>query len=120
MMSPGEPFPASNDRDTRKIMVLVTDGRNTKSPTYPAHDGSDSALADQLTRETCQNIATDSVNPIRVFTVAFEMDGLETKTILQNCAARSGGQFYDATDSSRLRSAFSDIVNSVYGVKLTQ
>jgi Flp pilus assembly protein TadG len=120
MLSPGQPFPASNDSSIRKILVLVTDGRNTKSPTYPAHDGSDSALADQLTRETCQNIATDGSNRIKVYTVAFEMDGLDTKTILQDCAQRSGGQFYDATDAARLRAAFSDIVNAVYGVKLTQ
>jgi Mg-chelatase subunit ChlD len=120
MLSPGEPFSASNTPGTRKIMVLVTDGRNTKSPTYPNHDGSDGALADQLTRETCQNIASDSANPIRMYTVAFEMDGLDTKTILQNCAQRSGGQFFDATDSARLRAAFSDIANSVNGVRLTQ
>jgi Flp pilus assembly protein TadG len=120
MLSPGQPFPASSTPSVRKVMVLVTDGRNTKSPTYPAHDGSDSVLADQLTRETCQNIATDTANPIKVYTIAFEMDGLDTKTILQNCAQRSGGQFYDAADSARLRAAFGDIVNNVYGVRLTQ
>jgi hypothetical protein len=120
MLSPGEPLSASSTPGVRKIMVLVTDGKNTKSPTYPNHDGSDGALADQLTRETCQNIATDGANPIRVYTVAFEMDGLDTKTILQNCAARSGGQFFDATDAARLRLAFADIVNSVYAVRLTQ
>jgi Mg-chelatase subunit ChlD len=120
VLSHGDPYSASNAPSTRKILVLVTDGRNTKSPTYPAHDGSDSALADQLTRETCQNIATDAANPIRVYTIAFEMDGLDTKTILQNCATRSGGQFFDATDSVRLRAAFADIVNAVFTVRLTQ
>jgi hypothetical protein len=119
MLSPGEPFPASNAAGTRKFLVLVTDGRNTKSPSYPDHEGSDSVLADQLTRETCQNIATDTANPIRLFTVAFEMDTLDSKTILQNCAQRSGGQFYDATDTVRLRASFGDITNAIFGVRLT-
>jgi Flp pilus assembly protein TadG len=120
MLSPGEPLSATAAPGTRKIMVLVTDGKNTKSPNYPAHEGWDEGLANQLTNETCQNIANDTANPIRVFTVAFEMDALATKTILQNCATRSGGQFFDAMDPVRLRAAFSDIVNQVYGVRLTQ
>jgi Mg-chelatase subunit ChlD len=119
MLSPGEPFSASSTPGTRKFLILVTDGRNTKSPTYPNHDGSDGTLADQLTRETCQNIANDASNPIRVYTIAFEMNGLDTKTILQDCAARSGGQFFDATDTARLRAAFSDITGQVFGVRLT-
>ncbi len=119
MLSPGEPLSASSDPGVRKILVLVTDGRNTKSPTYPTHDGGDEALANQLTRETCNNIVADRANPVRVYTVAFEMDGLETKTILEACARASGGQFFDAADSARLRQAFADITNAVYGVKLT-
>jgi Flp pilus assembly protein TadG len=120
MLSPGEPLSASNDPKVRKILVLVTDGRNTKSPTYPQHDGADEALANQLTRETCNNIAADTVTKVRMYTVAFEMDGLETKTILDACARASGGQFFDALDPARLRQAFTDIANAVYGVKLTQ
>jgi Mg-chelatase subunit ChlD len=120
VLSPGDPFSASNAAGVRKFIVLVTDGRNTKSPTYPTHDGSDETLANQLTRETCQNIATDTSNPIRVYTVAFEMDGLATKTILQDCAARSGGQFFDAADAARLRASFSDITNAIFNVRLTQ
>jgi Flp pilus assembly protein TadG len=120
MLSPGEPLASSSSPSTRKILVLVTDGRNTKSPTYPLHDGGDEAQANQMTRETCMNIANDTSNPIRVFTVAFEMDGLDTKAILSDCARASNGRFFDAQDATALRAAFSDIANAIYGVKLTQ
>jgi Mg-chelatase subunit ChlD len=119
MLSPGEPLSASSTPGTRRIMVLVTDGRNTKSPNYPRHEDGNETLANQLTRETCTNIATDTVNPIRVYTVAFEMDGLDTKTILMDCARASQGKFFDAADSTGLRAAFADIANAIYGVKLT-
>jgi Flp pilus assembly protein TadG len=120
MLSPGEPLSSSSLQSTRKIMVLVTDGRNTKSPNYPRHDDSNETLANQLTRETCTNIATDRANPIRVYTIAFEMNGLETQTILSDCARASNGRFFDAQDAAALRVAFADIANAIYGVKLTQ
>ena len=101
-------------------MILVTDGLNTKSPNYPGHENSDSALADQLTKTTCNNIAGDTANAIKVFTIAFEMDGLDSKTILQECARRTGGQFFDATDAAKLKEAFSDISDAIASVKLTQ
>jgi Mg-chelatase subunit ChlD len=119
MLSPGEPLSASSTAGTRKILVLVTDGRNTKSPTYPRNDGDDETLANQLTRETCANIAADRTYPVNVYTVAFEMDGLETKTILTDCARASGGKFFDAANSAGLRDAFRDIAIAIFGVKLT-
>jgi hypothetical protein len=121
MLSPGEPLNAAtvSGTGTKKFMILVTDGRNTKSPNYPFHDGTDAAMADQLTRETCANIARDRANPIQMSTVAFEVDGLDVKRILQDCARNTGGQFYDATNADRLREAFGQIIESVFTVRLT-
>ena len=123
MLSPGAPLAAAapgGPGGARKYMILVTDGLNTKSPNYPGHENSDSALADQLTKTTCNNIAGDTANAIKVFTIAFEMDGLDSKTILQECARRTGGQFFDATDAAKLKEAFSDISDAIASVKLTQ
>jgi Flp pilus assembly protein TadG len=121
MLSKGDPLNASagGPGGTRKIMVLVTDGRNTKSPSYPAHDLNDGALADSLSKTTCQNIAADKATGVRIYTVAFEMDGLDGKKILQDCATSTGGQFFDATDAAKLREAFSQIVDATVSVKLT-
>jgi Mg-chelatase subunit ChlD len=121
MLSPGEPLNAAATvgTGTRKFMILVTDGRNTKSPNYPMHEGTDSNLADQLTRETCSNISRERANPIQVSTIAFEMDGLEAKRILQECARLTGGQFHDAANSARLRESLGAVIESVFTVKLT-
>jgi Flp pilus assembly protein TadG len=121
MLSPGEPFNAApgGPGGARKVMLLVTDGRNTLSPTYPAHNGTDSATADRLTREVCGNIAADRANAIKVYTIAFEVDGLDVKSILQNCASRTGGEFYDAANATALRASLGKAMQSIFGVKLT-
>ncbi len=121
MLSPGEPFNAApgGPGGARKVMLLVTDGRNTLSPSYPAHDGTDSAASDRLTREVCGNIAADRANAIKVYTIAFEVDGLDVKSILQNCASRTGGEFYDAANATALRASLGKAMQSIFGVKLT-
>ncbi len=121
MLSKGDPLNAvaGGPGGARKVMVLVTDGRNTKSPNYPAHDLNDGVLADSLTKTTCQNIAADKATGVRIYTVAFEMNGLDGKKILQDCATSTGGQFFDATDAAKLREAFSQIVDAMMSVKLT-
>jgi Mg-chelatase subunit ChlD len=121
MLSAGEPLSsAAAAGRARKFMIFVTDGRNTKSPNYPSHEGSDAALADTLTRETCQNISRDTANGVRIFTVAFEVDGMAVKTILQECASKTGGQFYDASDAAKLRESFSKALDAIMTVRLTQ
>lgn len=122
VLSAGEPFAVAPNggRDPSKIMVFITDGRNTRSVVTPTHDGFDAAASDTLTREACQNIAADTTTAARIFTIAFEMDGLGTKAILQDCAARTNGAFYDARDSSALRAALQQILASVIKVSLTR
>lgn len=123
MLSPGEPLQAAPPAvgGARKFMIVVTDGRNTLGPTYPAHGAYDGAgaAADRLTRETCNNIAADRTNGVKVFTIAFEMDGLDAKAILQDCANRTGGAFYDAANAAALRESLGRAVDSIFGVKLT-
>ncbi len=122
MLSAGEPLSTAAPATTgvRKFMVFVTDGRNTKSPNYPTHEDNDSVMADRLTRETCLNISRDSANKIRIFTIAFEVDGLESKTILQECASRTGGQFFDATNAAGLRESLTKVLEAIATVRLTQ
>ena len=98
----------------RKYLVLMTDGFNTRSPRYPEgdHEGSDPALANQLTRATCDNIKADSESKIEIYTIAFEVADEGVKDILR-CCATPGGAFFDAVDYSKLLTAFSEIGNSV-------
>ncbi len=69
-LSPREPFnePTNPNRTTKRYLVLMTDGENTISPTYPYHDGSNTTTANNLTRDICTNIKADN---IEVFSIAF-------------------------------------------------
>ncbi len=104
MLSPQEPFAAGTGGPggARKAIILVTDGRNTLAPNYPEHNAYDGPTADRLTREACANVAADKANAIKIYTIAFEVDGLDVKSILQNCAGATGGEFYDATNAAAL------------------
>lgn len=98
----------------RKYLVLMTDGFNTRSPRYPEgdHEGSDPALANQLTRAACDNIKADSDSKIEIYTIAFEVTDEGVKDILRYCAT-PGGAFFDAVDYGKLLTAFGEIGNSV-------
>jgi Mg-chelatase subunit ChlD len=122
MLSKEEPFAAAqvNGQEPRKFMILVTDGRNTTSPNYPDHWGRNETLANNLTRETCANIRADRVTNARIYTIAFEMDGLDAKSILQNCATSTGGKFFDATNSTLLREAMKRALESIMRISLSK
>ena len=49
----------------------MTDGTNTKSPTYPTHDGTDGAATNTLTAEACTAIKASGVT---IYTVIFGVD----------------------------------------------
>ena len=87
----------------------MTDGLNSKSPTYPGHDGSDQALANSRTQDLCSNIKSSG---IVVYTVAFEVADAATKTMLEGCAS-DPSKYFDAGDSKLLAEAFQDIGKSL-------
>ena len=96
---------AASSTSARKVLVLMTDGTNTASPNYPDHEGSNSTTADTLTTELCTNIKADKVT---VFTVAFAVTDTAIKDRLKACAS-SEVNFFDATNSTELTTAFEKI-----------
>ena len=118
----------------QKVIVLMTDGENTRAPaqwTSDAtvnHDGEvwghskhidDGAAADAnlLTSELCENI---KAKEIAIFTIAFEVgDGSEVETLMKDCAG-NGGQFFDADNASELAEAFKQIGLSLLNMRLSQ
>jgi|APMI01.1.fsa_nt_gi Flp pilus assembly protein TadG len=93
-----------------KIMILMTDGANTLSPSYPAHNDNNVATANTLTAETCAKIKADGIS---IYTIAFSVTDVTVKNILQSCA--SGPlYFYDASTIADMKAAF-----AVIGAKLT-
>ncbi len=124
MLSPQAPLDSGHPRNSgnqvRKFLILMTDGLNTKSPTYPTHDGSDGAQSNQLLSEICRNVAADTANAITIFTVAFDVSDNATKSLLRNCATATNGQFFDARSSADFLAAFSKIGMMIGELRLTK
>jgi len=102
-----------------RYMVLVTDGQNTRSPTYPAHNGTNTAEANTLTRTVCENMAADKASGIKLYTIAFEVTDSTVKQLLQECSTMNGGVFYDAANASQLQDAMKNIGGQISKLRIT-
>lgn len=117
VLAPNAPFAdGSANSQVKKVVVLMTDGTNTRSPSYPDHEGGDAALANNLTSETCTKMKAAG---IEIYTVAFDVTDPTVNSLLSSCA--SGPPFYySASTVSDLSSAFSSIGRSLIAVRMTQ
>lgn len=103
------------DEGGTKAIVLMTDGENTRSPSYPDHDGWDTSLANTITSELCTNVKGQEVV---IYTIAFEVSDTTTKDMLKNCATKTN-YYYDASNSSELAEAFNTIAGELKQLRLT-
>lgn len=121
-----------NDDAVKKVIVLMTDGRNTltmekkNNESTTNHDGevwkhskrtSPSPVTDSHTAELCENI---KAKDIIVYTVAFEVDeGSSVENLMRNCAG-NGGLYFDADDSAELAAAFKQIAVALLNLRLSR
>lgn len=122
-LSPQGPIEARSSEEgsrVRRYIVLVTDGQNTRSPSYPAHDGTNAASANDIMRATCRNLAADTDTDATVFTIAFEVTDLTVKELLEECSTLTGGAFYDAANAAALRDAMDEIGGQIGVLRITQ
>ena len=141
VLSPNLPFAdgvAYGTPNTIKIIVLVTDGQNTYGTglngnnnsaytaigynwqnrwTNASNPYSDpvSYLNDRLT-QVCNNMKAQN---IIIYTVPVEVTDTGIKTLLQNCAS-SSANYIDATSSSQLAAAFTNIAGSISAIRIAQ
>ncbi len=118
LLSQGIPFTdaAPKSNDLKKVLVLMTDGANTVSPSYPWHNGSNSATANDLTEDLCDNINNDEVI---VYTIAFDVTNSTIKNLLEDCAG-NGGSYFDASDSGELADAFKEIADELLNLRISK
>ncbi len=115
VLSPQQPFTGgatyaqAKKKNLRKVIVLMTDGENTKSPSYPDHDNYNHGVADRITTEMCNKIKeVDPATGMRkaeIITVAFDVTDPGIKNILRNCSTMG---FFDAKKGG-LNKVFKDI-----------
>ena len=103
-------------KPVRKVMVLMTDGFNTLSPTYPGHTGNDTTQTNGLTAELCTNVKGKGID---IYTVAFDVSNNAIKNVLEACAS-SPSMFFDATDSDELVAAFRNIAKDFTPLRLAK
>ena len=131
MLTPEEPLTSAKTKAEmeevggKKVIVLMTDGLNSLSPSYSA-DGSTAmysttsatklAAADNAVKKLCANIKKDG---IILYTVAFAVSDSNIKAILKNCASDTA-KYFDASDSEALKAAFSKIGESLQRLRIVK
>ena len=139
VLSKSEPFSEGLEYDAanetpRKVIVLMTDGLNTRRINLTGTLNLDylkggALIGDTNSADTTQRLQTNKdttalcnyakTKKIEIFTVAFKVDDTDAKTMLQGCAT-DAEHYYDASDSEALLAAFSGIARSLSLVRLAR
>ena len=132
VLSPQAPFTEGaswtmvKQKNVQKIIVLMTDGKNTHAPdrrrnrSYADHTSSDSRYADQLLTNLCNNIK--ATNPATgkpyadIITITFDVRNANIKNLLRQCSTLGS---YDAS-SGQLVKVFDKIAKELVQLHLSQ
>lgn len=117
-LTPKAPFVEASAQDqnkTDKIMVVMTDGANTRSQFSIGHNGQSQNDADNVTAKMCDNAKRDG---IAIYTIAYEITDGATQNLLKNCAS-SSEHFFNASNGSQLREAFQEIGANLSALRLS-
>ena len=117
----------SENRNPRKILVLMTDGENTLRfdpsngrHSAPSTSGSTGAQQLRATNDDTAAICTYARSQnIEVFTVALGVGSGTARDMLRSCAS-DPDNYFDARDNTALRAAFSSIAASINRVRLVK
>jgi Flp pilus assembly protein TadG len=117
-LSKATPFsePDNAQRKVQDYLILMTDGANTMSSTYPKHDDYNSSVSDTLTAQLCANIKASG---ILVFTISFDVNSAILRNQLRICAS-SPDKYFEATNLIQLNEAFNGITSQVTQMRLSK
>jgi len=114
-LTPEAPFESNDEGDRQKLLILMTDGDNTRSQSSTTHDGSDVAAANTLTLDLCNEIKASG---IQLATVSYSQGGSGgSDDVLKQCAS-SPDLYFKAQDATKLRKAFEAAFESIRDVRL--
>ncbi|MEM7427844.1 MAG: TadE/TadG family type IV pilus assembly protein [Pseudomonadota bacterium] len=111
LISPSAPFTegvAYGDEETKKFIVLLTDGAQTQ-PAWGDGNRRSVPNGEENLEEMCRNIKAKEVTLI---TIAFDLRDSRTESRLRNCASEPA-YFFDANTNSDLASAFETIAGAL-------
>ncbi len=120
MLEPGEPFPLTRRNSDgslpRRIMIFMTDGRNTRSRNGEKHDGTDRDDADRLSKRICESMHAE--DNFELYSVSFRVLDSTARDLIKDCASEPGF-YYDAGNNAALIKSFEDIAYSLLSPRLT-
>lgn len=122
VLSAGAPFTEGlsktdlDDRKGKKTMIVMTDGKNTKSPDYPTHNASNITNANQLTDELCDAVKNDT---IEIYTIAFAVTDMTVKHLLEDCGT-TPDHYFEPDTASELIATFDKIATNLRGISLSK
>lgn len=112
------PLPARSARtDTRRIVIFMTDGFNTRSRNGTRHDGTDRHQADRTSEMVCDGMRADA--GLEVYTVSFKVQDQQARRLIKRCATTQE-MYYEAANATKLTETFEDIAFSLLTPRLTQ
>ncbi|GHA91317.1 hypothetical protein GCM10009069_13120 [Algimonas arctica] len=110
------PFSHFTADKTQKVMILMTDGENTRAKKGIMHNqAGQNYKADQMTRDLCEAVKDEN---IMIYTIAYEVNDTSTRSLLENCATIKAN-YYNARNAGQLRKAFEDIANTLNDVRIS-
>jgi Flp pilus assembly protein TadG len=102
------------NKQGQKYMIVMTDGENTISPSYPLHQNADRDEANRLTELACTNAKDQG---IQVFTISFMVTAAGAQDMLNRCASQPSMAF-DADNVAQLDTAFAQIGQRLSAIRL--
>ena len=109
------PAAPSTTSEHRKVMVIMTDGENTRSKTGLDHEGTNIQAANSKTADLCADVKRDD---IEVYTIAYGLSDNTTLNLLQDCAS-DPSKFFNAQTNTALSSAFAQIGSELTVLRIT-
>jgi len=108
MLSDNAPFSEGvsyDDDETEKFMVILTDGAQTE-PAFGSGSTRTVAQGEANLEALCTNVKAKGIT---VITIAYDLDDNATTNRLKNCATDPNTNFFVATDTAAVASAFDNI-----------
>jgi Flp pilus assembly protein TadG len=108
MLSDNLPFDTGvsyDDDETEKFMVVLTDGYQTE-PAFGPGSTRTVAQGEENLEALCTNAKAKGITMI---TIAYDLDDTATRNRLKNCASDPDKNFFVATDTAAVASAFDNI-----------
>ncbi len=110
LLTPEAPFDTArdfSDPNVQKIIILLTDGRQTVNASGPS-GGTSTDDANETTAELCQNAKAEG---IRIFSIAYDVDDAVVEGLLSGCA--SGAESYFNASVTEVSSVFEQIYSQI-------